>query len=162
MDESCRKTDLICLIMIRTFSSLYLGIKPFLTREITLHFAALQNGDLTWQSAETACPPVCLCQRNLLIRTNVATVELVRFVVQGLQLTDCGLCCRYPASSHQRPPRGHRESDDSLLGQRTQPETVNGGGQEHHEPSHDGMVPTRTLINAVILSRAGWLWKFFP
>ena len=45
---------------------------------------------------------------------------------------------RYTASSDQRPARAHRDSDDPLLGQRTQPETVHEGGQEHHEQSYEG------------------------
>ena len=57
----------------------------------------------------------------------------------------CLLWRRYAASSDQRPARAHRDSDDPLLGQRTQPETVHGGGQEHHEQSHEGSRVTHVV-----------------
>lgn len=81
---------------------------------------------------------------------------------------------RYTASSDQRPARAHRDSDDPLLGQRTQPETVHEGGQEHHEQSYEGShIPYTVSLSsmnklqltyelALEESRKSWLWQTDP
>lgn len=59
---------------------------------------------------------------------------------------------RYSTSSDQRPSRTHRDSDDTLLGQRTQPEAINEWGQKHYESSNEGIVPLHGTTNYHFIS----------
>uniref|UniRef100_A0A3Q2ZFV3 Mitogen-activated protein kinase kinase kinase 7-like n=1 Tax=Kryptolebias marmoratus TaxID=37003 RepID=A0A3Q2ZFV3_KRYMA len=56
-----------------------------------------------------------------------------------------GRAQRYSSSSHQRPARTHRDSDDPLLGQRTQPETIHDRGPGHHEAPDEGSCADGTI-----------------
>lgn len=55
-------------------------------------------------------------------------------------------CCRNSAAADQRSSQTHRDSDDPLLGQRTQSQTVHGGGEEHHEWPDAGNLPLEIII----------------
>lgn len=59
---------------------------------------------------------------------------------------------RYSTSSDQRPSRTHRDSDDTLLGQRTQPEAINEWGQKHYESSNEGIVSLHGTTNYHFIS----------
>lgn len=59
-------------------------------------------------------------------------------------------CGRYTPPSDQRPSTAYRDPDDPLLGQRTQPETFHGRGQEHHEGSNAGKAPSCNVAHTQI------------
>lgn len=59
-------------------------------------------------------------------------------------------CGRYTPPPYQRPSTAYRDPDDPLLGQRTQPETFHGRGQEHHAWSNAGKAPSCKVAHTQI------------
>lgn len=73
--------------------------------------------------------PTSGCSERLLRPQGVASSTGISDQSPDLNVS----CLRNSAAADQKSSQTYRDSDDPLLGQRTLPQTVHGGGEEHHE-----------------------------